>query len=354
MSLSKKLTITLILTVLIFTSAFIIWYNTTTKQEYSVGMAVEFNDHAAAAWVAHDKGWFKNVGINITTFESYATGLALAAAIARDDIQVAYLCIGPAILAYARGIPIKIVALTHEHGYAVVTNTSLISDIKSLDGKKIGCVREGSNADLLLNKIIKTYALENITILRMKPMDQINALEQGQLDAITIPEHYVAIARSRGFDVLIKSQDIWPNMPGSALVVKQNLIDQYPEAIKRLVNITVYTTNWIKSYTNEAAQILAEKLQTTQEIILDSMTRLKYTNTINTTAIEDMISLMVDLGYIDHINASEIIDDSFLNSFQELEKSSTDNKFDVFLYLMLSNLFSVDRWMVIYNYEQKK
>lgn len=319
---TKKILLALIILGLVsITGVIAIWFFSEQKRIYSVGMAVEFNDHAAAAWISYEKGWFENIGLNLTTFESYATGIALAAAIARGDIQVAWLCVGPAIVSYKRGINLKIVAMTHEYGYAIVTNKSIIKSIYDLKDKKVGCVREGSMVDLLLQKVIKKYNLSNITILRMKPMDQINAIREHQVDAIAVPEHYVAIAKSFGFDILIKSQDIWQYMPGSALVVKQELIDKYPDAVERLVNLTVFATDWLKEHQDETAQILATKLETTKDVILDSMSRINYTNQINETAIQELIDFAAELGYIEKFNASEIIDTSFLEKVNKSGKS---------------------------------
>jgi len=92
-----------------------------------IGMAVEFMDHAASAYISEDKGWFEDEGLELTAYESYATGMALAAALARGDIQVAYMCLIPAISAYANAqVPIKIVAGTHKYGYALVVNPEMI------------------------------------------------------------------------------------------------------------------------------------------------------------------------------------------------------------------------------------
>ena len=76
-------------------------------------MDVEFTNHAAAAFVAQDKDGYRAKGMNLTSYTSYVTGMALASALARRDIQVAYMCLVPAINAYANArVPIKIVAGT--------------------------------------------------------------------------------------------------------------------------------------------------------------------------------------------------------------------------------------------------
>lgn len=90
----------------------------TAQEEAPLGMAVEFMDHAACAYISQDKGWFEEEGLSLASYESYITGMALASALARGDIQVAYMCLIPAINVYANAkIPIKIVAGTHKYGY---------------------------------------------------------------------------------------------------------------------------------------------------------------------------------------------------------------------------------------------
>ncbi|RLF04817.1 MAG: hypothetical protein DRJ60_06565, partial [Thermoprotei archaeon] len=98
-----------------------------------ISMAVEFNDHSAAAWIALDKGWFKEEGLNVTTLETFTTGLELAAALTKGDVDVAWACLGPLLLAYARGVPIVVVAQAHLHGYAIVGRPG-IESIDQLNG----------------------------------------------------------------------------------------------------------------------------------------------------------------------------------------------------------------------------
>ena len=282
------------------------------EQETNIGMAVEFNDHAACAYVAKEKGWYKDEGINFTAYESYATGMRLASALARGDIQVAYICLSPAILAYARGVPIKIVAGTHKYGYGLVVSPE-ITNISDLEGKTIGCVREGGPADLLLNRLITGYNLKDIKIQRMNPLKQVIALETGRIDAAFLPEHHATIAESKGFHMLIKSQDLWRDMQGSVLVVKTELIENDPDTVRKLVEVTRKATNWVNENPDDASIILANVLDTKPEIINKSMSRLNYTTEIDAESVQGMIDYMMELGYIDDkIKAEDILDTRFL------------------------------------------
>jgi NitT/TauT family transport system substrate-binding protein len=278
----------------------------------SIGMAVEFNDHAACAYVAKENGWYEDAGINLTTYESYATGMRLTSALARGDIQVAYICLAPAIMAYARGVPVVIVSGTHKHGYGLVASPDLVN-ISDLNGATIGCVREGGPADLLLNRMIREYDLKDVRIQRMEPLKQVIALETGRIDAAFLPEHHATVAESKGFTMLITSHELWHEMQGSVLIVKRELIEDDPETVRRLVRVTERATTWVNENPDDAARILAEELDSDPAVIRRSMSRLNYTTEIDLGFVQEMIDFMAELGYIDEgIRADDMLDTKFL------------------------------------------
>ena len=92
--------------------------------------------------------------------------MALSAALARGDIDAAYICLIPAINAYAN-VPIKVVAGIHKYGYGLVVNPDKVKTIDDLkkEGIRIGCSREGSPLDALLYKMIEKYHLDKKQIL---------------------------------------------------------------------------------------------------------------------------------------------------------------------------------------------
>ena len=224
------------------------------RAEENVVMAVEFNDHSAAFWVALDKGFFKQEGVNITFLKVFKTGLELAAALTRGDVQVGWACLGPTIMAYSRGVPIKIVAGTHLHGYAILSRPE-IRRVSQLNGKVVGCPGKGSPCYLLLKMVIEKYNLSDVQVKKMPPYMMLNALLAGQIDATAMPEHYATLAELKGFNVLVRSQDIWPSMPGSILFIREDLLEKNPELVLKLVKITKRATEYINSHFNESTEI---------------------------------------------------------------------------------------------------
>ncbi len=282
------------------------------EKSSDIGMAVEFNDHAACAYVAKENNWYEDEGIDLTTYESYATGMQLTSALARGDIQVAYICLSPAILAYSRGVPLVIVAGSHKHGYGLVASPG-ITNISDLNGATIGCVREGGMVDILLNRMIREYDLKDVRIQRMEPLKQVIALETGRIDAAFLPEHHATAAESNGFHMLITSHELWDDMQGSVLIVKRELIDDDPETVRKLVLVTQRATDRINDDPDEAAAVLAEELDTELEIIKKSMSRLNYTTQIDAESVQEMIDYMVELGYIEEgMRAEDMLDTTFL------------------------------------------
>ena len=293
-------------------------------------LAVEFNTHAASAYVAKSRGLYQAEGLQIKTFDSYVTGMALAAALTRGDVDAAYICLVPAISAYANGgVRLKVVSGTHHYGYAVVVDPNKIKTPQDLQkpGIRIGCVREGNTADLVFQKAIGDYRLDKAAVLdkirRMNPPEQVLALQMGRLDAAVMPEHYTSIAVAQGFQTLVGVRDLWPGMQGSVLVVSERLLESSPEIVQSLVKVNRQATRWINAHPQEAAVIVADALQVdgsmskfspvfpakqaslagkltiSPDIVLASLTRgLEVTTSVEPIQVQRMIDYMVALGLI--------------------------------------------------------
>lgn len=321
-------------TVVFFIVITVIFKGCTSKdamENTDIAIAVEYNTHAASAFVAQEMELIPED----STFNIYDTGMALASAFTRGEVDAGYICLVPALTAYANGgVQIKIIAGTHKYGYGLVSDISKVSEIKDLEkeGIKIACVREGGAVDVVLNKMIEVYDLDKEKILknivRMSPAKQIIALKSGKIDVVIIPEHFASIAENiKGYEMIIKSQDIWPNMQGSVLIVTDKLINENIEIVKYLYNVNIKAENYVNENPELAAEIVASKinvfkdeieglegqnndLEVDKELILKSMGNLIYTTDIDENEIQNVIDYLYSLGYInERFLASDIIFD---------------------------------------------
>lgn len=254
-----------------------------------VRFAVEFNVHSAAFWIALDKGWFEEKGIMVD-YKVFSTGLELATAMAKGDVDVAIACLGPLLTIKSRGYPVKLVAMVHIHGYAIVARKD-IENIKDLMDKTVSSSAPGTPTWLLLELVKERYNV-SFRIIRMPPYIALNALVNGKIDAASLPEHYATLAQYLGYKVVVRSQEIWSYMPGSGIAVSEEFLLKHRDIVEEIVEIIKRAVEYINKNPDKAAEIVAKHLATSPNIIRDSMYNLKYTILINKTEVLKYINYM--------------------------------------------------------------
>jgi NitT/TauT family transport system substrate-binding protein len=294
------------------------------KTDNPIKIAVEFNSHAVPAYVAIEKKLFPAEGLNFTAYASYATGASLAAALTKGDIDAAYICLIPAMNAFANaGVPIKVVCGTHLYGYGLAVNPKKIDSVKDLQRPdvRIGSLREGTSADTVMHKTLERFDLDKQSILskirRMNPAKALYAVKADQLDAVFLPEHWLTMTESFGFSVMLTARELWPDMIGSVLITKDKLIHDTPEVVDKLVRATKKATAWMTRNVDQSAELaarylsfesqkapLAEVLENQNELkvsqasIARSMKNLDYLNSVDKHGVQETIDYAVHLGHI--------------------------------------------------------
>ena len=185
--------------------------------------------------------------------------------------------------------------------------------------------------------MIEKYHLDKKQILkkvrRMNPPKLLLALKMGQLDAAFICEQFPSMAEELGLKVFLTAEDLWPDMQGSVLIVREKLLKEHPDIVKKLVKVTKRATQFINGHPEEAAEIVYEGLQVsgekifpvkaiattsklviTRSPILKSLTiRLINTIDIDLREIQDAIDTCVGLEYIkESFNAEDFTDLRFI------------------------------------------
>jgi len=279
-----------------------------TTYTYNIGLGVEFNTHATPVWVALHDGLFCKYGVNVTKVFKFRTGLELAAALARGDVEVGWACLGPALVIIDKGIPIKIVAKVHNHGYALVVNSSKIKSIKDLNRSVVYSPGKGSPCYLLLLKIEDKYHIKFKAIKFMPPATLLSALLSGEIGAAALPEHYASVAGSKGLKVLARSQEVWPNLPGSFLVVNEELLKKNPDLVRKLIEVTYEGIRKIKKDPDYVAKIDSDVLGVSKDVAKHSISVLDWNTTIDIKEIQKYIDFMYAHGVLHkRLNATDIV-----------------------------------------------
>ena len=158
--------------------------------------ALRFTSHAAS-FVAFERGYFKEEGLDVT-FKFFQAAQPMAVAVASKDVDYAVTAISGGLISLAEKGAAKVIggALMEEKGIdgqkILVSDAAYQAGITSpsqLDGKSWGITQSGSSFHYMGAKIA---AKEGIT-LKFKPLQKtgavIGAIKSGQIDSWSIVPH---------------------------------------------------------------------------------------------------------------------------------------------------------------------
>ncbi len=170
-------------------------------------------------------------------------------ALMSNKMQAGFMVAPMAIALRAQGVPIKIVYLGHRYGSAVVVaKNGPIHSFEDLRGKVIAIPSRYSDERLILFKALKEHGMSasDLKMVEMAPPDVAGALAAGAVDAFSMGEPYPAQAEMAGFGrVLFQAREYWPDYMSCVLVVRQDVIDQRPEAVQILVDGIARSGLWL-------------------------------------------------------------------------------------------------------------
>ncbi|HXX81068.1 MAG TPA: ABC transporter substrate-binding protein, partial [Thermodesulfovibrionales bacterium] len=113
--------------------------------------------HHLAAWVAIDKGFFREEGVNVQIAGIFNAGPEEMTAFASRSLDMGYLGVAPSVTGLAnRSARIRAIALANAEGSGVVVRKdSGIREVKDLAGKTVAIPGYSSVQDLLLRKALE-------------------------------------------------------------------------------------------------------------------------------------------------------------------------------------------------------
>jgi NitT/TauT family transport system substrate-binding protein/sulfonate transport system substrate-binding protein len=162
------------------------------------------------------------------------------------------------------------VLIGHLHGDATrqyyADNNSIVAaaasglkegDIKSLKGRRIGLPR-GTGAEGYLIGVLAENGLKitDVTLINLKPSDQVTALRQNDVDAVAAWEPWATTAHQRVPGAVRVASGGCQGCydPGSILTTRQ-VIAQKPETLRRFMVAFAEAHQWLRSHFDDAAEI---------------------------------------------------------------------------------------------------
>jgi len=201
---------------------------------------------SAAMFIAKDKGYFKEQGLNVIINPFKASGAKMVPFLATGQLFVGGGNINAGMYnAIANDIPIKIVSdkgtVSPGHGYlALIVRKDLVDSgryksFKDLKGMRMAVTAKGVSQQIVTGMYLEKVGLSLKDIdLKFLGYSDINiALANKSLDASIQIEPLVAAAVEKGIAVRVAGDDeIYPNQQSAAIFYSPVFMEKYPEQAK--------------------------------------------------------------------------------------------------------------------------
>lgn len=234
---------------------------------------------AAQIFVAAGEGWFKEQGLNVQ-FTKFESGPNLIQAVASGTIDVYNAGFAPLLVARAKGQDVRVVAATvvEELGIAAGSTLAPFFEGKSVQEKaaalkafrqkygrpaKLATQPLGSGPNTSLQywlwEVIKADKAD-VEIVELGIDATQRAILSGAVDGGSIREPALAIVRKQNpkIKLIADGAEIFPNFPGVVLAVTGDFATKNPEAVKKLIRLTVRATEFLEKNPEKSVPHLGE------------------------------------------------------------------------------------------------
>ncbi len=249
-------------------------------------------------------------------FSSFAE---MAESLRNGQIDAAFIIAPLAVELRQQGEDVKVVYIGNRHESTLVARKELaVNNIHDLVGKTVAVPMRYSGHNLSILQLIENNGLEGrIKVVEMNPPDMAAALATGSLDAYYVGEPFAATTLKSGDSAVVHYvEDVWDGFICNLVLVRQELIDKDPAAVKMLVDSAARSGLWAQNNPKEAAKIASLYWNQSQELVEYAMTtpndRIVFEKFVpQEKEMQYMANLMQHFGLIESNNISGLIDDSF-------------------------------------------
>ncbi len=158
----------------------------------------------------------------------------------------------------------------------IVQKDSPIQSIQDLKGKRIA-LNKGSNVHYLLLKLLEAnnLTLNDIQPVYLPPSDARAAFEKGAVDAWVIWDPFLAAAEHQiHARVIANGEHLVSNH--QFYLADRKFAEGHPEILKTLVTTLNQTTDWVKTYPDDAAKLLEKPTALELGVLKTSISRMGF------------------------------------------------------------------------------
>jgi len=277
--------------------------------------------HQASFFIAYDQGWYQEEGI-LPIKKEYPYGGPEMMDFMAGELDAGYAGCAPAMIYASKGAEIVILASSNKEGSAIVAKPG-INSVEELNGKKVGTPGVGSIQNVMLGMIEEKVGITVERVHYTGPTELLLSLARGDIDAFIAWETYCAEAVVGGIgNIVYTSHDLLPNHQCCVLWVSNELYNERPDIVKKLVRVHARALNYTEENPDDAKQLLASITGKTIAVIQNAWPRMVWGYHVNTTSMETLANAMIARGLIEpeyvpsdvHAFVTGLVDESVLNT----------------------------------------
>ncbi len=271
----------------------------------------------------------KHTGTDVE-WRLFGTGPAIVNAFEKNELDIAYIGLPPAIIGIEHGVAIKCIAGGHMEGTVICGKNQFrgFPEIERLEdvlrqfcGVKIGVPGKGSIHDVILKECLDRFNLtKKVEIINFQWADQITeAMVKDKIAAaVGTPALAVAVKRYADGRILYPPSKLWPNNPSYGIFVNTNFLHKEREVVEKFLIAHEDATSFIRNRPMQTSRIISDYVGFIDKEFVMEILEIspKYCAQITDEYISsttEFVKTLKKLGYINReISSVEIFDISLV------------------------------------------
>ena len=273
-------------------------------------------------YVAYENGFFEEEGV-LVKFDILTSSQSIGEEIMKkDSVYDGYPGVYPQILGNGEiDFDSKAVyAFDYSYGGDVIIANPSIKSISDLKGKKVGVVFLNSFSHRFLINLLEKNNLteDDVEIIEVSAYDLLDALESGKVDAGHTWDPVKFEAVEAGYNIIGSSKET-PGLITDILAIKNNIIEERPEDVQKIVNALIKAYDFIEKNEDEAYSLMSNKTGVSLHDLAEASKGIKIFSP------EENLATLTDSGNsLSLYKTSEYISDFMLEHKQRNRSFSAD------------------------------
>lgn len=230
-----------------------------------------FSFTSYSIFLASEKGYFKEQGLDVTIKASYQNGKATLNAVVTGETEMGVSSETPFIHAVLNGDKINVFAImiTAENHLAIVARKDRgVFKAKDLMNKTIG-VTLGSNGEYFMDTVLLLNVIprKNVKTVHLQPKQMFDALMNGDVDAISTWNPQMSKARKELGEQgsTFSAEGLYS--PYFIIAARQDYVHAKPNIIEKIVRSLVKASDYIQEFPDESCKIVAKHIKTDESLL---------------------------------------------------------------------------------------